>query len=93
MSSKIYDNTPIYPEGPSDAALKAVHQIYGLARVGLASTDAAVSLDLNKDGFAGIFEVIIGLATSAYDDLETLERKHRLGIYGPTIKDMEGVAQ
>lgn len=50
------------------------NRIYGLSRIGVAATDSAMNLDLNKSGYFELFEVIAQLAFDLGDMIEELER-------------------
>lgn len=78
---------PIYHNGYTDTASSKALRLYSLARVGIASTDSYMNVNLAEGGYCELFEVIGRLAYELSEDCENLERIAKVGpIYGPKGK-------
>ena len=69
MRDHIYDM-----EDDGDPILSA-GQILSLARVGVAASDSAMSVDLQRNGYQNLFEVIGDIAGKLMDEISALESK------------------
>lgn len=84
---------PIYADGYTDSASSKAMRLYALARVGIASTDSCMNINLAEGGHCEVFEVIGRLAYELSSDCEELERLAKVGpIYGPRPKNIADAA-
>ncbi len=85
---------PIYQNNYTDTASSDALRLYSLARVGIASTDSAMNVNLAEGGYCELFEVIGRLAYELSSDCEDLERLAKVGpVYGPKVASGADIAQ
>ena len=85
---------PIYQNGYTDTASSKAMRLYSLARVGVASTDSTMNVNLAEGGYCELFEVMGRLAYELSSDCEDLERLAKVGpIYGPKGESGADIAQ
>ena len=65
----------IFESGTSNDAERKLYNIVNLCRVGVASSDTAMNVDLTKGGHCELYEAIAALASDAIDQLETGDTK------------------
>ncbi|WP_299847702.1 hypothetical protein [uncultured Roseovarius sp.] len=72
MKDHIYD---LETEG--DPSMSAGH-ILALARVGVAASDSVMSVDLQRNGYQNLFEVIGDIAGRLMDEISELEHQNEI---------------
>jgi len=60
----------MYRTGRVDDALDKLSQIKALARVAACASDTVLSVDLEKSGYGGVFELIHRLSDEAYMEVD-----------------------
>lgn len=77
----------IYDQDNDDGAFVKASHILSLARVGVAASDSAMSVDLQSNGYQNLFEVIGDIAGRLMDEISELERRIE---FGPDKGDVSG---